>query len=52
MLFVLSRLVSALREGEQEREFLAFQPGGIVCIERTVPAAWKIRWMVVPDLVP
>lgn len=48
----LSKLVNALLGKEEGKELLAFQPGGVVCIDRTGPAEWKVRWMLVPDLVP
>lgn len=48
----LGRLAAALLSGEEGKELVAFQPGGIVCLERTGPAMWKLCWMLVPDLLP
>lgn len=48
----LSTLAAALLGGEEGKELVAFQTGGIVCLERTGPAVWKIQWMLVPDILP
>lgn len=46
----LSKLVSELVTGNELADIVAFQPGGIVCVEQTDSEAWRIYWMVIPDL--
>ena len=45
----LSTLTSQLL-GKKE-EVINFQPGGIVCLEKMEPLTWRIRWVVVPELL-
>ena len=47
----LSKLVSELVTGNELADIIAFQPGGMVCVEQTDDKAWKVHWMVIPDLV-
>lgn len=48
----LSKLLSRLVTGSETPEVVAFQQGGIVCLERDTQGLWRIRWMVFPDLLP
>jgi len=45
----LSKLVSRLLG--REEELISFQQGGIVCLEKMEHLQWRIRWMVVPELL-
>jgi len=47
----LSKLVSALLIGDETIELVAFQNGGVVCLERgEEKGRWRLSWAVVPDL--
>lgn len=48
----LSKLASLLLTGDKERELVAFQTGGIVCLERGENGQWSIQWMISRDLLP
>jgi len=50
----LSRLASVLVVGDESKEIIAFQQGGIVCLgsEPAGQSRWRVEWMVVPDLLP
>ena len=48
----LGRLASALIAGSEEADVIAFQNGGVVCIERCEDGAYRLRWMVTPKLLP
>jgi phosphohistidine phosphatase SixA len=45
----LSKLTSRLLG--KEEEVVNFQQGGIVCLEKMEHLPWRIRWMVVPELL-
>ena len=45
----LSKLVSRLLG--REEELISFQQGGIVCLEKMEHLQWRIRWMVVTELL-
>ncbi|MBN2310974.1 MAG: phosphohistidine phosphatase SixA [Candidatus Hydrogenedentes bacterium] len=47
----LSRLASRLLTGDEGAEVVAFQKGGVVCLERDIGQAWHVVWMVVPGLL-
>lgn len=47
----LSKLAGRLLAGSEEAEPIAFEKGGIVCLEKTT-GSWHITWMVVPALLP
>jgi len=47
----LSKLASVLVTGSEEANIAAFQMGGVVCLERDQAGAWRIRWMITPDLL-
>jgi phosphohistidine phosphatase len=47
----LSELASSLVAGKKSRDIVAFQRGGIVCLERDEEGAWRIRWVLIPELL-
>ena len=47
----LGKLACALVAGDAEANVVAFQQGGLVCLERGENANWTVQWMVVPDLL-
>lgn len=47
----LSRLVSHLVIGDQERTVTAFEPGSAVCLELGEGARWRLAWMIRPELL-
>lgn len=47
----LSRLTSQLVTGDQSKEIVAFQPGTIVCLEKTQNRKWNVNWMIKPQLL-
>lgn len=47
----MARLASRLVAGREDAGLVAFQPGTIVCLERTEHQRWTIAWMVRPELV-
>ena len=48
----LSKLSSLLLTGSDSNNIVAFQQGGVVCLEQNENILWQLRWMVVPDLLP
>lgn len=48
----MGKLTSLLAAGSEDADVVAFQQGGLVCLERDDKGAWRIRWMVAPDLIP
>jgi phosphohistidine phosphatase len=48
----LSRLVSVLLGVQQDRTLVTFQMGGVVHLERDDNREWRLRWILVPDLLP
>ena len=48
----LGRLVAWLVSGETEPPLTAFRPGSIVCLETVDDGAWRIAWMLRPELLP
>ncbi|MBI4558308.1 MAG: phosphohistidine phosphatase SixA [Candidatus Hydrogenedentes bacterium] len=47
----LSELAALLLTGAQKGEPVAFERGGVLCLEQTEPGQWSVRWMVVPSLL-
>ncbi len=45
----LAKLVSYLTVGDEEKLITAFQPGTVVCLERTDQTRWQIDWMLRPE---
>lgn len=49
----LSKLASSLLVGDESKEVVAFQQGGVVCIGcNGNEQRWKVYWMMVPELLP
>jgi phosphohistidine phosphatase len=48
----LSKLASSLVAGDESADIVAFQQGGLVCLEQNEDKSWEMRWMVVPELLP
>ncbi len=46
----LNKLASLLITGREGADVVAFQKGGIVCLEQDDEGAWRLAWMVTPDL--
>ena len=47
----MAKLVSRLVAGNGESPLAAFQPGTVVCLERSEEGNWIIAWMIRPELV-
>ncbi len=47
----LGKLAAVLVTGSESADIVAFQQGGIVCLERDEKSVWKLRWMIIPDLL-
>ena len=45
----MSKLVGALVVGDEEMPIVAFEPGGMVCVERDNGGSWHVVWMIRPD---
>jgi phosphohistidine phosphatase len=47
----LSRLLSALLGVQKDRTLVTFQMGGVVHLERDDNGEWRLRWILVPDVL-
>ncbi len=47
----MERLVTRLVTGSDEGTTVAYRPGSLVCLEYDANDAWKIAWMLRPELV-
>jgi len=47
----VSKLASLLLTGDESADTIAFQKGGIVCLERSAEDKWHVNWMVTPELL-
>lgn len=47
----MAKLVSHLVIEDENRYIAAFQPGSVVCLQRTDTAHWQIAWMIRPELL-
>lgn len=47
----LGKLASLLAAGSESADAVAFQQGGILCLERDGEGMWRIRWMITPDIL-
>jgi len=48
----LSRAASLLLTGDADREVVAFQNAGVVCLERNeADARWRLLWALTPELL-
>lgn len=48
----LSKLAAWLLTGRESAEVIAFRQAGIVCLERSKDSAWRIAWILVPEMFP
>jgi phosphohistidine phosphatase len=48
----MGKLASALVAGTESAEMVAFQPGGVACLERIDAGTWILLWMAIPELLP
>ncbi len=46
----MAKMAGLLLCGDQEKMFVDFKIGGVVCLERK-ENRWGIAWMVVPEMV-
>ena len=47
----MARLVAFLLAGDADRELVGYQPGSVVCLERTEATSWRMSWMLRPELL-
>jgi len=47
----VGRLAARLLTGREEPPVAAFRPGAVICLERDAAGAWRIAWMVAPELL-
>ena len=47
----IARLTSRLVAGSEDQNVVEFQPGSVVCLERTGEGGWVIAWMIRPELL-
>lgn len=47
----MSKLAGLLLVGKEGADIVQFRYAGVVCVERDQDGAWRIAWMVTPDLV-
>jgi len=45
----LGKLAGRLLVGDESRQPVAFQYGGVVCLEQAADGAWQVRWMLTPE---
>ena len=48
----LSRLLSTLLGAQQDRTLVTFRMGGVVHLVREDAGEWRLRWILVPELLP
>ena len=48
----LGKLVSVLVAGDESANVVAFQQGGMVCLERDDDKTWRVKWMMIKELMP
>ena len=47
----MGRLASALLTGNPDSDAVAFQPGSVLCLERSDKECWRVVWMLRPELL-
>ena len=47
----MAKLVSHLLVEDESQRIVAYQPGSVVCLERSNGAHWQIDWMIRPELL-
>ena len=48
----LAYLTSLLVSGKDAADVITFDAGSIVCLNRSDPGRWQIKWMVMPTILP
>jgi phosphohistidine phosphatase len=48
----MGKLAAALIAGSESIPVVAFQQGGVVCLERDEGDTWRVSWMVTPEILP
>ena len=48
----MATLATALLAPGRADDLIAFEKGGVLCLERDQAASWQVRWMLVPTLLP
>ena len=47
----MGRLAAALLTGNPDSDAVAFQPGSVLCLERSDKKRWRLEWMLRPELL-
>lgn len=47
----MARLAAYLVSSDAEADILAYQPGGVACLEQDEEGRWRIAWMLRPELL-
>lgn len=47
----LDKLSSQLVCGRESAQVVQFQPGGIVCLQKSPEEKWSVNWMMIPELL-
>lgn len=47
----LSKLASLLLSTATEKDMIAFRNVGIVCLERDKEKDWRLKWMIIPEII-
>ena len=47
----LARLAALLTCGDQDKNVINFQMGGMVCLRRLEAGPWAVEWMLIPALI-
>lgn len=47
----LDKLAAKLVSGDEAKSVIVFQMGGIVCVAQDDSGDWRVRWMVIPQML-
>ena len=47
----MGKLAAALLTGDESAGLIAFQQGGVLCLQRGDDGRWQVAWMIVPALL-
>lgn len=47
----MGKLTSALVVGSDSADAVAFRQGGMVCVERDTSDVWRVRWLIIPEIL-
>jgi phosphohistidine phosphatase len=47
----LGKLVSLLATGNEYANIVAFEAGGVACLNRSDPGQWQIEWIITPSIL-